>query len=87
MLRSSATLFLGLFFALLLSACNGSKGSSVRASGISKDSLPLPAAIISNSQLGPQDEPPVVLSSSGEYQLADNSGDSLPVVQYEGISD
>jgi len=87
MLKNSVTLVLGLFVVLSLSACNDSKFSSVRASGGGSDSVPLPAAIISNSQLGPQDEPPVVISSSGEYQLANNSAESLPVVQYQGISD
>lgn len=87
MLNGPLKLVLGLCVLVILSACNAGKEASVKPTGISSGSNSLPAAVISNSQLGPQDEPPVVLSSNGEYQLANNSADSLPVVQYEGISD
>ena len=75
-----------LVFALMLSSCKeGGNLSSTESteSGLSA----LPPAIVSNSVLGPLDEPPLVIAASGTFQLANNQNTNGVILRYEGVSE
>lgn len=73
---------------LALTSCKGSITSSdSQPAALAPAPVSLPAAIIVNNQLGPNDEAPVQINSRGEFQLSQSDVSTGETLHYEGVSD